>query len=370
MDPRRRACSPRQLPPSSPQPGESLARSLTRGPLDEEKRAARRGYERSLRVASRTDCHPQHCSPRALLSRGPQSHEAADHRRLPWARPAEPLEELPASHPGSLHGYGSCSEGSGRTIRAGWQGLDSAVAPRGQPPCSGCSQGVQPVPGAGRARPGLTARGADPTRLGEPQEARQGGGQETAPCATAAASPATCADLEKQSAGPAAACTPGPGRPGSPAPRDPAANPGCAPNPATRAAHGVSTREGNGGWGKRGLGLGLCTHYWRAMQARGEGAGLWPSSLWPQYCRETAPRPLSKSLGEREITSSPFRTSFPRPDVKSFPNAPLHSSAFGLPVPADAGCAAGVREGGGRGQQGGRSGHLRPRGGSVGTEGG
>lgn len=156
----------------------------------------------------------------------------------------EPLEELPAAHPGSLRGHGSRSEGPGGTIRAGWQGRESAVAPGGQPPRSGCSQGVQSVPGAGRARPGLTARGAGPTRLGEPLEARRDRGQEAAPSAAAAASPATCADLEKQSLGPAAARPPGQGGLGSPALRDPAAAPGCAPNPATRAAHGEERLRG------------------------------------------------------------------------------------------------------------------------------
>lgn len=236
-------------------------------------------------MAPRTVCHPSACSPRALLPSGPQRHEAADPRPLPRARPAEPLEELPAVHPGFSHGHGLCSEGPGGKIRAGWQERESAVAPGGQPPCSGCSQGVQPVPGAECARRGLAARGAVPSRLEGPQEAWRGRGQEAAPRAAAAASPATCTDLEKQSAGPAAARSPGPGQPRSPAPRDLAAILGCALNPATRARLGVSTGEGSKG--KRGLGLGAPCR--SEVQEGAEGTGLCPASLRPRHCGETAP---------------------------------------------------------------------------------
>lgn len=235
--------------------------------------------------------------PARAAFRAPRRHEAPNHHPLPRARPSEPLEELLASHPGSLRGHGSCSEGLVGQIRAGWKGRESAAAPRGQPPRSGYSQGVQSVPGAERARSGFAARGADPTWLGEPQQARRGGGQEAAPRAAAAASPATCADLEKPAPEPAAVRTPGPGPPGSPAPRDRAAAAGCA-----RAANGVSTGEGSMGAGGARAGLPYARS-WRDVLARGQGAGLCLSSLCPQYCGGTdrgpgaeAPSdPLSKS---------------------------------------------------------------------------
>lgn len=172
----------------------------------------------------------------------PRRHEALDHPPLPRARPEEPLEELPAAHPGSLRGLGSCSEGPGGKIRAGWQGRESAAAPRGQPPRSGCSQGVRSVPGSGRVGPGFAARGAGPAWLGQRQEARRDRGQEAAPRAAAASSPATCADLEKPFLEPAAAGIPGPGCRSSPAPRDGSAAASCA-----RAAYGVSIGEGSMG---------------------------------------------------------------------------------------------------------------------------
>lgn len=282
--PRAQGAQPRAAPAAQPSPPGNPGPLSASAPPGRGEAGLQEGTRAQPAGAPRTACHPSARSPRALLSGGPQRHEAAVHRPLPGARPAEPLEELPAVQPGFSHGRGVCSAGPDGKIRAGWQGRESAVAPRGRPPCSGCSQGVQPVPGAECARRGLAARGAVPTRLQEPPEAGGAWGQEAAPRAAAAASPATCTDLEKQSAGPAAARGPGPGQPSSAAPRDLAAILGCALHPATRAPHGVSAGEGS-----RGAGAGAVRWLPARCAGTGEASGLCSSSLGPRYCGETSP---------------------------------------------------------------------------------
>lgn len=279
--------------------------------------------------------------PLSPLCSRPRSHEAPDHPPLPQARPAEPLRGPPGPRPGSLRGHGPCSEGPSGKIRAGWQGRESAAAPRGQSPRSVCSQGVQSIPRAGRASPGLAAHGAGPARLGEPPEACRLAGQEAAPRAAAAASPATCADLEKQSLGPAAARSQGPGRTGSPAPRNPPAARGCAPNPTARAAYGVSTAEESLGVGGEGTRAGLHVLTSGGMRRREErAAGSCPWFLREQGGLRTARKSTGVPklrLGDpthfrrvegKETPFSPFRTSSPRPDVKSFPKASMLSPAL------------------------------------------
>lgn len=73
-------------------------------------------------------------------------HEGADHRPQLRTHPTGALEGLPATCPGSLDGGKSCPKGFRREVRTSQQGCESVVAPRGQPPRSGCSQGVQSVP--------------------------------------------------------------------------------------------------------------------------------------------------------------------------------------------------------------------------------